>query len=287
MKTYLGREPDFRGKVRDIYDLGERLLIVATDRISAFDHVLPSPIPGRGKVLTRLSVFWFNATKDIVPNHLLAWRVEDYPDWLSRYFSQLDGRSMLVSKARRIDVECVVRGYLAGSGWREYKSTGRVCGIELPPGLGESERLPEPIFTPATKAPQGQHDVNITFDQLVELVGGEVAEALREKSLKLYRFAHDYALRRGIIIADTKFEFGFVDGKLVLIDELLTPDSSRFWDASSYRPGEHQEALDKQFVRDYLLSVGWSGEGDPPKLPPQVVQQTVERYELVARRLLS
>jgi len=285
--TKLGdREPDFRGKVRDIYDLGDYYLIVATDRVSAFDHILPTPIPGRGKVLTKLSVFWFQVTERIVKNHLVFYKIEDYPEYLQEYREQLEGRSMLVRKAERIDIECVVRGYLAGSGWKEYQKTGKICGIELPPGLHESDRLPEPIFTPATKAPEGEHDINITFEQMAELVGEETANFLRETSLEIYKFAHQYALERGIIIADTKFEFGRFGDDIILIDELLTPDSSRFWDASAYKPGKHQESFDKQFIRDYLLSVGWRGEGDPPELPPEVVEQTIARYEMVAEMLM-
>ena len=287
IRTKLGsREPDFRGKVRDIYDLEDYLLIIATDRVSAFDHILPTPIPGRGKILTRLSVFWFNITERIVENHLVFSEIEDYPDWLQEYRRQLEGRSMLVRKAERIDVECVVRGYLAGSGWKEYQKNGSICGIELPSGLVESQKLPEPIFTPATKAPEGEHDMNISFDELVELVGERTANFLRETSLKIYDFAHRYALERGIIISDTKFEFGKFAEDIILIDELLTPDSSRFWDASIYKAGVHQEAFDKQFIRDWLLSVGWSGDGVPPEIPQEIVEQTIARYQTVADMLI-
>ena len=289
VNTQLGElKPDFVGKVRDVYDFEEKLLIISTDRLSAFDHILPNPIPERGKILTQLSVFWFERTKELVKNHLIAYKVDDYPDWLHQYSSQLEARSMLVKKAKRIDVECVVRGYLAGSGWKEYSQSGKICGIELPPGLVESQRLPEPIFTPATKAAEGEHDMNISFEQLADIIGGDIAEKLRDISLKIYDFANDYALQRGIIISDTKFEFGKVeDEEIILIDEILTPDSSRFWDAASYRAGEHQEAFDKQFVRDHLISVGWHGDGEPPELPDGIIQQTIQRYNSVAKRLMG
>ncbi|MCD6417769.1 phosphoribosylaminoimidazolesuccinocarboxamide synthase [bacterium] len=288
IRTKLGdREPDFSGKVRDIYDLGETLLIVATDRLSAFDHILPNPIPGRGKVLTQLSVFWFEKTKHIVDNHLITADVSEYPDWLSEYREQLEGRSMLVDKAQRIDVECVVRGYLAGSGWKDYKNTGKICGIQLPAGLVESQKLPEPIFTPATKAQLGEHDENISFEKLADSIGYDIAEKLRRMSIKLYEFAHNYAYSRGIIIADTKFEFGVLGDQIILIDEIFTPDSSRFWDKNLYRSGEHQEAFDKQFIRDYLLSVGWSGDGEPPQIPDDIIQKTIERYRQVAERIIG
>ncbi|MCD6594300.1 phosphoribosylaminoimidazolesuccinocarboxamide synthase [bacterium] len=280
--TKLGeREPDFRGKVRDIYDLDDYLLIVATDRLSAFDHILQTPIPERGKILTKLSVFWFNITEGIVKNHLVFSNFDDYPDWLKEYRKQLDERSMLVRKAQRIDIECVVRGYLAGSGWKEYQKNGAICGIELPKGLSESQKLPEPIFTPATKAPEGEHDINISFDELVDLIGENTAEILKKISLKIYDFAYRYALERGIIISDTKFEFGKFADDIILIDEILTPDSSRFWDVSTYKVGTHQEAFDKQFIRDWLLSVGWSGDGEPPEIPKEIVEQTINRYQTV------
>jgi len=285
--TKLGeREPDFRGKVRDVYDLDDYLLIVATDRLSAFDHILPNPIPGRGKVLTRVATFWFKVTEKIVKNHLVFSNVDDYPSWLWKYRSQLEDRSMLVRKCERIDAECVIRGYLAGSGWKEYLQTGVICGIKLPPGLTESQKIPEPIFTPATKAPEGSHDENISFEKLSEIIGEDTAEILREKSLKLYEFAHEFAHERGIIIADTKFEFGVFNDDLILIDEILTPDSSRFWEISAYEPGRGQQSFDKQFVRNWLLSVGWHGEGDPPEIPKDIVEQTIARYQSVAEMLM-
>ncbi|HIE52158.1 MAG TPA: phosphoribosylaminoimidazolesuccinocarboxamide synthase, partial [Armatimonadetes bacterium] len=237
-----------RGKVRDIYDLGDCLLIVATDRISAFDCVLPTGIPGKGKILTGLSQFWFEYTADLVPNHLLSTNVADFPPPLLDYAEQLEGRAMLVRKAEVVPVECVVRGYLAGSAWREYRETGSICGLSLPPDLREADQLSEPLFTPATKAATG-HDENITFDQVVELAGADLAAELREKSLALYRRAAAYARERGFLIADTKFEFGRVGGELIVVDEMLTPDSSRFWDVNDYQPGRPQEAFDKQFVR--------------------------------------
>jgi len=286
-KTKLGdREPDFRGKVRDIYDLDDYLLIVATDRVSAFDHILPTPIPGRGKILTELSIFWFRLTEKIIRNHLVFHEVDDYPDWLHEYRDQLEERSMLVRKAERIDAECVIRGYLAGSGWKEYKLKGDICEIELPSGLVESQELKEPIFTPATKAEEGSHDENISFERLGEIIGEKTAKILRDSSLEIYKFAHEYALERGIIIADTKLEFGKFAGDIILIDEILTPDSSRFWDVGCYEPGEHQEAFDKQFVRDWLLSVGWSGEGNPPEIPEDIVEQTNARYQAVADMMM-
>jgi len=289
IKTQLGdRKPDYSGKVRDIYDLEKELLIVATDRISAFDHILPNPIPGRGKILTSLSIFWFQKTGHIVPNHIVAHKVSDFPQWLHQFKDQLEGRTMLVKKVKRLDAECVVRGYLAGSGWKEYKQSGKICGISLPTGLAESQKLPGPIFTPATKAPDGEHDLNISFEQLIDIVGPVTSLKLREISLKLYNFAHDYAIKRGIIIADTKFEFGRQDdGQIILIDEALTPDSSRFWDKSTYTIGKGQDSLDKQFIRDYLLSVGWHGEGAPPALPENIIQQTIERYQMAARGLIG
>ena len=285
LKTNLGRLPDFSGKVRDIYDLGERLLLIATDRLSAYDCILPNGIPGRGRVLTEMSVFWFDRTKDIVPNHLISADVEKFPSEFTQYRDQLEGRTMLCNKGERIDIECVARGYLAGSGWKKYRNTGKICGIELPGGLVESDRLPEPIFTPATKAEHGDHDENIGFDRMVSIVGGELAEYLRDLTLKLYTSAADYALSRGIIIADTKFEFGYIGGELSVIDEMLSPDSSRFWDTETYEPGRPQDSFDKQFVRDWLTSVGFNGDGEPPTLPENIVRGTIERYIEVKRRL--
>ncbi len=272
-----------RGKVRDIYASGESLILVATDRISAFDCVLSPGIPGRGVILTQLSTFWFRRFAD-VPNHLLATELEDFPAPY-RTHTELEGRSVLVRRLDGIPIECVARGYLAGSGWKEYQATGEVCGIRLPAGLRESERLPEPIFTPATKATEG-HDENISFDRTVELVGGETAEALRELTLRLYREAGEYASRRGILIADTKFEFGrATDGRLVWMDEALTPDSSRFWPADSYEPGRSQPSFDKQYVRDWLEGSGWDKSPPAPELPSEVVQGTLERYREAYERL--
>ncbi len=272
-----------RGKVRDIYASGESLILVATDRISAFDCVLSPGIPGRGVILTQLSTFWFRRFAD-VPNHVLATELDDFPAPY-RTHTELEGRSVLVRRLDGIPIECVARGYLAGSGWKEYQATGEVCGIRLPAGLRESERLPEPIFTPATKATEG-HDENISFDRTVELVGGEAAEALRELTLRLYREASEYASRRGILIADTKFEFGrATDGRLVWMDEALTPDSSRFWPADSYEPGRSQPSFDKQYVRDWLEASGWDKSPPAPELPSEVVQGTLERYREAYERL--
>ncbi|RKY64042.1 MAG: phosphoribosylaminoimidazolesuccinocarboxamide synthase [Candidatus Latescibacterota bacterium] len=274
------------GKVREIFDLGDELLIVATDRISAFDCVLPTGIPDKGKVLTALSVFWFRFLEDLTEHHLITADVEEFPPSLRQFRDLLDGRSMLVRKAERIDVECVVRGYLAGSGWREYKSSGSVCGILLPEGLREADRLPEPIFTPATKASSG-HDENITFGRVADMVGEELAEKLRDRSIALYEKARRYAEERGIIVADTKFEFGLRDGKLILIDEVLTPDSSRFWPKERYSPGRSQESFDKQYVRDYLESLDWDKDPPAPPLSEDVVRRTREKYVEAYRRLVG
>ncbi len=273
-----------RGKVRDIYAADGALVLVATDRISAFDCVLSPGIPGRGIVLTQLSNFWFRRFENEVPHHLLATELEDFPEPF-RSHPELARRSVLVRRLTPLPVECVARGYLAGSGWKEYRAAGTVCGIPLPPGLVESDRLAEPIFTPATKAEEG-HDENISFDRMVEIVGGETAERLRSLTLELYRRAAEYALERGIIIADTKFEFGLDDsGAIVWMDEALTPDSSRFWPARSYRPGGPQPSFDKQFVRDWLERSGWDKEPPAPELPPEVVAGTLERYLEAYRRL--
>jgi len=285
--TDLGRKPDHRGKVRDIYDLGGELLIVSTDRISAYDRILPNGIPGRGKILTKMSVFWFDMMKKLIPNHLISSDVNEYPEELQKYSSQLEDRSMLCHKADRVDVECVARGYLAGSGWREYKESGNICGIELPESMVESEKLPEPIFTPATKAPEGEHDENISFENLVDMVGNNLANKLHEVTLLIYSTARDYAIKKGIIIADTKFEFGFINDELSLIDEILSPDSSRFWDLDLYEPGKSQDSFDKQFVRDWLSNSGFHGEGKPPVLPQRIIDGTIERYIEVCDRLLS
>jgi phosphoribosylaminoimidazole-succinocarboxamide synthase len=265
------------GKVRDVYRVGEQLLIVATDRISAFDYILPTGIPDKGKVLTQLSIFWFDFLRDLTPTHFLTARVDEYPAALGAFRDQLEGRSMLVKRAKMIDVECVARGYLAGSGWKEYRQQGTVCGIPLPAGLRESDKLPEPIFTPSTKATAG-HDENISFAQAVSLVGEDLAVRLRDLTLGIYSGAARYAESRGIIIADTKFEFGFVDGTLVLGDEVLTPDSSRFWPADTYRPGGPQFSFDKQFVRDYLESIHWNKQPPAPPLPEEVAAKTSEKY---------
>lgn len=266
-----------RGKVRDLYAIEGKLLFVATDRISAFDYVLGTGIPEKGRVLTQLSLFWFDFLKNIVQNHLITANVGEYPQPLQKYADQLRGRSMLVKKANMIDIECVARGYLSGSGWKEYQQTGAVCGIKLPAGLKESDKLPEPIFTPATKAVTG-HDENISFDQMVEHTGRELAEQLRDLTLKIYSAAADYARGRGIIIADTKFEFGRTEQGIVLADEVLTPDSSRFWPADKYQPGRAQESYDKQFVRDYLEAIKWNKQPPAPSLPDDVARKTSEKY---------
>ncbi|HUG05607.1 MAG TPA: phosphoribosylaminoimidazolesuccinocarboxamide synthase [Candidatus Limnocylindria bacterium] len=266
-----------RGKVRDVYEAGgDRLVIVASDRLSAFDVVLPTPIPDKGRVLTELSTFWFDRTERVVPNHLVSTNIDDFPA-VFREAPELDGRAALVKRCERIDVECVARGYIAGSAWTEYKALGTVASEALPKNLEESQRLDEPIFTPATKAVTG-HDVNISRAQLSSLVGSELAKQLEQTTLELYRKAHAYALGRGLILADTKFEFGFYDGKLTLIDEALTPDSSRYWDAATYRPGGSPPSYDKQYVRDFLVSTGWNKEPPAPALPPDVVEGTSQRY---------
>ncbi|NOY05545.1 MAG: phosphoribosylaminoimidazolesuccinocarboxamide synthase [Chlorobi bacterium] len=266
-----------RGKVRDIYDLDDFLLIVVTDRLSAFDVVLPDPIPMKGIVLNLLSAFWFEQTAHIVPHHMVSIRVEEYPSACAPYGDVLRGRSMLVRKAEPLPIECVVRGYLSGSGWKEYRKTGAVCGISLPDGLQNSSKLDQPIFTPSTKAEEG-HDENISFDQAAEIVGREVAEEVRRVSLELYTFAREQAARQGIIIADTKFEFGYLDGRLLLIDEALTPDSSRFWPAALYKPGAAQPSFDKQYVRDYLEELEWDKTPPAPSLPDDVIRRTTEKY---------
>ena len=268
-----------RGKVRDLYAVGDLLLMVATDRISAFDYVLPTGIPGKGRVLTQISLFWFDYLSDLVPNHLVTADAEKYPAELKPYQDELRDRSMLVNRARMFPAECVVRGYLSGSGWKDYKQTGQISGISLPPGLRESERLPEPIFTPATKSMSGEHDENISFDQMVARVGGDHAEDLRRLSLAIYAKASAHAHERGLILADTKFEFGLTAKGIVLADEVLTPDSSRFWPSDGYRPGAAQPSFDKQFVRDYLEAVGWNKQPPAPELPENVVRKTQEKYE--------
>ncbi len=278
MQQPIDLRPDSQGKVRDLYDLGDKLLLVASDRISAFDVVLPDEIPHKGEVLTRLSVFWFGLLGDIVPNHLLSTDVADLPSEFAPYADWLRGRFMLVKKASVFPVECIVRGYLAGSGWKEYRERGTVCGVALPRGLRESDRLVQPLFTPSTKAEIGTHDENISFEQLTEIVGADRAETLRSTSVSLYLAARDHAASRGIIIADTKFELGLVDGDLTLVDEVLTPDSSRFWPADDYEPGRSQASFDKQYVRDWLEASGWDKTPPAPKLPPDVIKGTSERY---------
>ena len=273
-----------QGKVRDIFQVGDDLLFVASDRISAFDYILASPIPDKGKVLTQLSLFWFDFLRDVVSNHLVTADVNRYPESLQSYATQLRGRSMIVRRAKMFPVECVVRGYISGSGWKEYKEKQSICEIALPAGLRESEKLPEPIFTPATKSVSG-HDENISFGEMRSLVEPEKAKRLREISLRIYRKASEYALTRGIIIADTKFEFGEIDGEIVLADEVLTPDSSRFWPAESYRPGGAQLSFDKQFVRDYLESIRWNKQPPAPALPPDIVHKTREKYVQAYRQL--
>jgi phosphoribosylaminoimidazole-succinocarboxamide synthase len=276
-----------RGKVRDIYDLGEGLLIVATDRISAFDVVMPNPIPDKGRVLAQLSKFWFNLTREIVPNHIISTEVKDFPEDCRPYQEMLRDRSMLVVKTDVLPIECVVRGYLSGSGWVEYQKTGEVCGIPLPKGLVESSKLEEPIFTPATKAEMGLHDENITFEKMEETVGKDLARQLRSLSMAIYKKARDFAEGRGILIADTKMEFGIRDGRVLLIDELLTPDSSRFWPMDDYRPGGSQKSFDKQFLRDYLLSIRWNKTPPAPELPEEVIQKTREKYLEAYERLVG
>lgn len=279
---FAGISPAARGKVRDIYDLGDELLIVATDRLSAFDVVLPTPIPDKGRVLTQLSLFWFELLRNVIPNHVLS--ATEFPSPFDRYRDDLAGRSMLVRKARSLPIECVVRGYVSGSGWKDYRATGKICGLVLPAGLQESDRLPEPIFTPATKAVTG-HDENITFEQAVSLVGKEVAERVRSVSLEIYRRATEHAEPRGVLLADTKFEFGLLNNELIWIDEALTPDSSRFWPAAQYRPGGPQPSFDKQFVRDYLEGIRWPKVPPGPELPADVVAATRAKYREAYRIL--
>jgi phosphoribosylaminoimidazole-succinocarboxamide synthase len=273
-----------RGKVRDVYSVDDRLLIVATDRISAFDYILATGIPDKGKVLTQLSIFWFDFLRDLTPTHFLSALVDDYPPPLHDFRDQLEGRSMLVKRANMIEIECVARGYLAGSGWKEYRQHGTVCGIPLPAGLRESDKLPEPIFTPATKAQSG-HDENVSFAHVASLIGEPLAARLRDLTLRIYDKAARYAETRGILIADTKFEFGFVGEDLVLGDEVLTPDSSRFWPAESYKPGGPQFSFDKQFVRDYLESIHWNKQPPAPALPEEVAAKTSEKYRQAYRVL--
>ena len=275
--TTMERRPDSRGKVRDIYDAGENLLMVATDRISAFDFILPDDIPFKGEVLNRISAFWFDKFADIVPNHLVSIDPAEFPEEFAEYRDYLAGRAMLVKKAQTIPIECIVRGYLTGSGKKTYDENGTVCGIQLPEGLTEASKLPEPLFTPSTKAEIGDHDENISFERCCEIVGEDIATQIRDLSLKIYKAAAEYAATRGIIIADTKFEFGVIDGKVTLIDECLTPDSSRFWPAASYEEGKIQPSYDKQFVRNWLKA-NWDMTGETPHLPAEVIDGTSERY---------
>lgn len=283
-ETHVPGYPVRRGKVRDVYDLGDRLAVVATDRISAFDHILTPPIPGKGKLLTALSVFWFDFLK--VPHHLLSTRLADLPPAFHQ--PELDGRTMLVRKTTVVPIECVARGYLLGSGWKEYRAAGTVCGIPLPAGLREADRLPEPLFTPATKAEQGEHDENISFAETERQVGADTAAELRDRTLDVYRRAAAHAEARGIILADTKLEWGRLPtGELILIDEVLTPDSSRFWPADTYRPGGSPPSFDKQYVRDWLETTPWDKSGPPPALPPDVVARTAEKYAEALARLTA
>jgi phosphoribosylaminoimidazole-succinocarboxamide synthase len=279
---FAGLTPSARGKVRDIYDLGDRLLIVATDRLSAFDVVMPTPIPDKGKVLTQLSLFWFNLLKDVVPNHVLS--ATEFPAPFDVHAEELAGRSMVVKKTRPLPIECVVRGYVSGSGWKDYKATGAICGIPLRAGLVESDKLPEPIFTPATKAASG-HDENISFERAADMIGKGLAEKVRSISITIYKRATEYAAPRGILLADTKFEFGLLNGELIWIDEALTPDSSRFWPATQYKPGGAQPSFDKQFVRDYLERIQWPKTPPGPELPAEVVTSTRAKYREAYRIL--
>lgn len=267
-----------RGKVRDIYDLGETLLIVTTDRISAFDVIMGEGIPDKGYVLTQISAYWFRQMEEIIPNHIISTDVNDFPVECRKYADILEGRSMLVKKAQPLPVECIVRGYISGSGWKDYQKSGAICGIRLPDGLLESARLEEPIFTPSTKAELGEHDENISFARCVELVGPEMAEKIRAATIAIYQRARDIAAAKGIIIADTKFEYGIHNGELIIIDECMTPDSSRFWPSDSYRPGGAQPSFDKQFLRDYLETLDWGKTAPPPPLPDEIVRKTGEKY---------
>ncbi|MBL8025923.1 MAG: phosphoribosylaminoimidazolesuccinocarboxamide synthase [Fibrobacteres bacterium] len=279
IRTDIKEYPIFtRGKVRDVYDLGDKLLIIATDRISAFDSVMPNGVPDKGRILNQMSLFWFDYVSDVVKNHLVATKVEDFPEPLRKYEEMLRDRAVIVKKAHRYDVECVVRGYITGSGLKDYQATGSICGHVLPKGLRESDKLPQPIFTPAYKAPEGQHDENIDFNKTVEIVGQKVAEKLRELTLAIYSKASAYAETKGIILADTKFEFGLHNGEIILIDEILSPDSSRFWPKAEYQPGKVQNSFDKQFVRDYLVKVGWNKQPPAPALPNDVIENTLKKY---------
>ncbi len=274
-----------RGKVRDVYEIGGFFLIVSTDRLSAFDVIMSQGIPNKGKVLTKISEFWFNKTKNIIRNHLITTFVDEYPEECQKYKAQLEGRSMIVKKAKVIPIECIVRGYISGTGWNDYQKTGKISGIELPPGLRESEKLPEPIFTPSTKAEIGEHDENISFVQAEKIIDKETLKEVKKAALDVYNTASNYARGKGIIIADTKMEFGLINGEVVLVDELLTPDSSRFWPESSYLAGETQQSYDKQFVRNYLLSINFNKQPPPPHLPDEIIQKTSEKYLEVLYKL--
>jgi phosphoribosylaminoimidazole-succinocarboxamide synthase len=292
MNSDVLKESDFeginlvkRGKVRDIYEIGDQLLIVASDRMSAFDVVMADPIPDKGKILTNISLFWFKELEHMMENHLISSDPAEYPENCKKHTEELKGRSMLVKKAKPLPVECIVRGYLSGSGWKDYLSNGSVCGISLPEGLKESQKLPEPIFTPSTKAEDGMHDENITFEEAVKLMGKETSEKVQQLSLRIYEFGRALAAEKGIIVADTKFEFGIKDDRLILIDEVLTPDSSRFWPMDSYSPGGPQKSFDKQFLRDYLLEIKWPKQPPPPKLPPEIIEKTRAKYLEALERL--
>ncbi|MBW2571788.1 MAG: phosphoribosylaminoimidazolesuccinocarboxamide synthase [Deltaproteobacteria bacterium] len=274
-----------RGKVRDIYDLGDTLLMVATDRISAFDVVMPDPIPEKGKILTQISLFWFKIMESLLPNHVVSSNVDNYPDICKRYAEILRGRSMLVKKAEPLPIECIVRGYISGSGWNDYRASGRICGIKLPKNLIESDKLPKPIFTPSTKAEKGLHDININFDETIKKIGKHLADQVRTLSLEIYSKGADFAYKKGIIIADTKFEFGLFEDNLILIDEVMTPDSSRFWPKSSYQPGGSQKSFDKQYLRDYLISINWNKTPPAPALPKDVIANTHNKYLEAFNRL--
>ncbi len=285
MKPYV-METDFsdlklvkRGKVRDIYDLGDTLLMVMSDRISAFDVIMPNPVPGKGRVLTQISLFWFEAMRSLIENHVVASDVADYPEACQPYAEDLFERSMVVRKAEPLPIECVVRGYISGSGWKSYQKSGDICGIKLPPGLEESDRLEDPIFTPSTKEELGQHDINIDFAAAADMVGSDMAEKVRQISIDIYKKGAEIANEKGIIIADTKFEFGLIDNKLILIDEVLTPDSSRFWPKDTYLPGGPQKSYDKQYLRDYLISIEWDKNPPAPNLPDDVIENTIQKYE--------
>lgn len=267
-----------RGKVRDIYDIGDTLLIVTTDRISAFDVVMPDPIPDKGKILTEISLFWFDVMKPLIENHVISSKTDDYPEECKEYAEILEGRSMLVKKTKPLPIECVVRGYISGSGWKSYQESGDICGIKLPDGLTESEKLTEAIFTPSTKEEVGTHDVNIDFDEAVNLIGKDIAEKVRALSLEIYKKGEELADEKGIIIADTKFEFGLIENKLILIDEVLTPDSSRFWPKETFHAGGSQKSYDKQYLRDYLISINWDKKPPAPPLPEEVIKNTRKKY---------